>query len=304
MFFVRGNYPNLAITVLVGCVALLSSTACEPQDRPQEGKTALMTVAATAATVATPAANPASRPPYDAARWHPSHFKPDIDHTSDAQCLACHQEVLDTRVRAVTPAGVKTADTLAWYQTLDTYDGEQDTLHRRHLATPLAQQLMNLRCNTCHQGNDPREEASGSATDTQAGLVLRKQVNPDVCLMCHGKFNNEIMGIPGPWLEHAETFGACTGCHAGIRTERHQVNFLNAAAIETAGAESSDVCYGCHGGRSWYRIAYPYPRHAWPGMAPDVPEWAKQRPTESQPRFRNAPAPAQHSATATTDIQP
>jgi hypothetical protein len=67
---------------------------------------------------------------------------------------------------------------------------------------------------------------------------------------------------------------------------RHQVNFLKADAIEEAAKNDSDVCYGCHGGRQWYRIPFPYPRHAWSGMAKDVPDWAKDRPTESEPRFQ------------------
>lgn len=239
------------------------------------------------------AATAAPKPDYDAARWHPIHFKPAIEQATDEQCLACHREVLDTRVRALTPAGVRTSDTLAWYQTLDTYMGEQDTFHRRHLVTPMAKALMNLRCNTCHVGNDPREEAANSSATAPGDLTLRKHVDPNTCLMCHGKFNNEIMGIPGPWPEHEATFQTCLSCHAAIRTERHKVNFLNAATIEQAVADSSDVCYGCHGGRSWYRIEYPYPRHAWPGMPAEVPEWAKQRPTASQPRFQIKPTAAQ-----------
>ena len=35
--------------------------------------------------------------------------------------------------------------------------GEQETFHRRHLVTDYAREVMDLRCNTCHQGNDPRE---------------------------------------------------------------------------------------------------------------------------------------------------
>ncbi len=77
----------------------------------------------------------------------------------------------------------------------------------------------------------------------------------------------------------------CNTCHAGIRTNRHKVNYLKAEAIEAAGQENSDSCFGCHGARPWYRIAYPYPRHAWEGMAPEVPDWAKGRPTESEARF-------------------
>jgi hypothetical protein len=55
---------------------------------------------------------------------------------------------------------------------------------------------------------------------------------------------------------------------------------------EEAAKAEGDVCYGCHGGRKWYRIAYPYPRNAWTGMAEEIPDWAKERPTESQPRFQ------------------
>lgn len=223
---------------------------------------------------------------YDQARWDPIHFKPAIDSATDGQCLECHQEVLDRRVLAVSPAGVRAQDALAWYQTLDTYAGEQETFHRRHIATPYAQQVMNLRCNTCHQGNDPREETAHSSATGQPDLIQRKHVNPDICLMCHGQFNYQVMGIPGKWPEQGKLFGDnCMTCHAAIRTNRHQVNYLRPEAIEEAGATNGDVCYGCHGGRAWYRIHYPYPRHPWPGDGGVVPEWAKDRRTSSDPRF-------------------
>lgn len=226
------------------------------------------------------------------ATYDPIHFKPAIDTATDAQCLACHREVLDDKVRERSPAGISAAASKAWYQQLSTYTGEQDTFHRRHLVTPMAKELMNLRCTTCHQGSDPREEAPGSSatampqsTDT---FTLRKQVNPETtCLKCHGQMNIQVMGLPSPWHESKDVFGnSCLTCHAAIRTQRHQVNYLKAEAIEAAGAKNADTCYGCHGGRSWYRIAYPYPRHAWDGMAPEVPDWAKDRPTESEARFR------------------
>jgi hypothetical protein len=234
---------------------------------------------------------------YDAARWDPLHFRPAISTASDEQCLACHREILERKPRAVTPAGVKADDALAWYQTLDTYAGEQDTFHRRHLLSPYAERVMALRCNTCHQGSDPREEAPIPPSDTgTAGFTLRKTVNPETCLMCHGKFNYQVMGLPSDWPESSRMFGnSCLTCHAAIRTTRHQVNFLDAEAIEEAGQESADACYGCHGGRAWYRINYPYPRHAWPGMAPGTPEWATDRPTQSEQRFLvdNTPAKSQ-----------
>lgn len=227
--------------------------------------------------------------------YSPLHFKPAIESATDAQCLVCHREVLDDKVRAVSPAGVKAAESLAWYQRVSTYAGEQDTFHRRHLVTPLAQQLMNLKCNTCHEGHDPREEAQGaSATSppqTDTGFMLRKQVNPETaCLKCHGQMPWQIMtGLAGPWHEVRDTFqNNCLSCHAAIRTRRHQVSYLNAEAIEKAGSADKtggDVCHGCHGGRPWYRIAYPYARNPWPGMPEDTPEWARLRPRHSEMRF-------------------
>jgi len=161
------------------------------------------------------------------------------------------------------------------------------TFHQRHLTAPLATQLMDMKCNTCHQGNDPREEAPVPPDPSRQEFTLRKQVNPDICLMCHGAHPYELMGLPGPWPESRDNFmNNCQLCHAGIRTKRHQVNFLKADAIEEAARKEGDVCYGCHGGRRWYRIAYPYARNPWDGMPKDVPEWAVDRPTESEPRFQ------------------
>lgn len=224
---------------------------------------------------------------YERALWHPLHFKPAIDEATNEQCLSCHQEILDRKVREQSPAGVKAEEALAWYQTLHTYEGPQMTFHQRHLTGPLARQLMNMKCNTCHQGENPREEAPIPPDPTNTTFTLRKQVNPEICLMCHGAHPFKVMGLPGPWPESRDNFqNNCLLCHAGIRTNRHQVNFLKADAIEEAAKKEGDVCYGCHGGRQWYRIAYPYPRHAWEGMSDEVPEWAVGRPTESNPRFR------------------
>lgn len=234
---------------------------------------------------------PAAEPGYLQAVYSPLHFRPAIDAATDAQCLSCHREVLEDRVRAATPSGLKSDTLRAAYQETPTYAGEQDTFHRRHLVTPLARQLMDLRCNTCHQGHEPREEAQGAAADAppqrDAGFALRKQVNPETtCLKCHGPFPWQPMGLPGPWEEHKAAFGNnCLTCHAAIRTKRHEVTYLNAAAIEQAGKDGADACYGCHGGRSWYRIGYPYPRTPWPDMPAEVPEWAKDRPTQSEARF-------------------
>ncbi len=225
---------------------------------------------------------------YQAARWDPIHFSPQIETATNEECLNCHQEILTRETLPESPAGLQTEQTIAWYQTLSTYDGGQETFHRRHLVTPMASELMSLRCNTCHQGHDPRDEAPGATavSANDAAFTLRKQVNPEVCHMCHGQFNYQVMSMPGPWTEFRDAFGnTCMTCHNIFRTNRHNVNFLKPEAIEAAGAESGDSCYGCHGGRSWYRTSYPYPRHDWPNMPPATPSWAVDRPVESQKRF-------------------
>jgi|JI6StandDraft_1071083.scaffolds.fasta_scaffold104898_2 nitrate/TMAO reductase-like tetraheme cytochrome c subunit len=237
-------------------------------------------------------ASPSASKDHLRASYDPIHFKPAIETARDEQCLACHREILDDKVRETSPAGVRASVSKAWYQQLSTYSGEQESFHRRHLVTPLAKELMSLNCNTCHQGHDPREEAPGSSAtgvaQGDAGFTLRKAVNPETtCLKCHGQMPVQNMGLPSPWPESKEMFGnSCLTCHAAIRTTRHRVTYLKAEAIEAAGQKSADSCYGCHGGRSWYRIAYPYPRHAWDGMAPEVPDWAKGRPTASEARFQ------------------
>ncbi|MBP2295309.1 cytochrome c3 family protein [Azospirillum rugosum] len=297
---------------------LLEAARAVPPTPPKPDPQPLVAKAPAPAPVPAPAAQPApapeaakappapafpkavlsasGEPDYGKALWNPLHFKPAIDTATNDQCLACHQEVLEPSVRAASPAGVKSADTLAWYQTLDTYIGAQDSFHRRHLSTPMAERLMNLQCNFCHQGSNPREEAPVPPTATNAGYTLRKQVNPETtCLACHGQFPWQNMeGLPGPWHEARESFesadapNGCLSCHnpeGGFRTERHKVSYLKAEAIEQAATENADTCYGCHGGRAWYRISFPYPRHPWPGMPEDTPDWAKGRPTSSDPRY-------------------
>lgn len=236
---------------------------------------------------------------YQTARYHPLHFSPEIELADDRQCLVCHQEVLENKPLAKSPAGVDASSGLAWYQTLDTYAGEQMSFHQRHLESEYANEVMDLSCNFCHQGNDPREEHPDmmpiAAKETTSPFTLRKMVNPsETCLLCHGAMpDTNIMGLPGPWPDNRHLFeskdgmNGCQTCHAvAFRTERHQVNYLKAANIEKAAKNSSDVCYGCHGGRAWYRIAYPYPRTPWPLMdTKTTPEWAVERPVASDPRY-------------------
>lgn len=225
---------------------------------------------------------------YQRSKYDPIHFAPVINKAKDNQCLDCHKEVLSPAVREKSPAGVSSAQSKAWYQHLSTYQGDQETFHRRHLSTPYAQSIMQMSCITCHQGNEPRDEMAGTPPDFDSGNTLRKAVNPKICQQCHSPMNYTVMGLPSPWEESKTAFGNnCLTCHVAIRTNRHNVNYLKAAEIEKlAGEKGADVCFGCHGGRSWYRISYPYPRHKWPGMADSVPDWAKDRPTESEKRFQ------------------
>ena len=81
---------------------------------------------------------------YQRARYSALHFKPAIASASNADCLACHAEVLKPSVRERSPAGVKAADAKAWYQQVSTYQGAQDTFHRRHLESDFARTTMSL----------------------------------------------------------------------------------------------------------------------------------------------------------------
>lgn len=265
------------------------------------------TAPASEAPVAVIAASQASEtgPDLQRATWDALHRFPESASANDETCLTCHQEILQDRPRMESPAGLRSADALAWYQTLDTYSGEQESFHWRHLRSPLAQQVMNLGCNFCHQANDPREEsphamraaAAAAPAPFQPLFTLRRHVNPgETCLRCHGSFPAEVMGLTESWhetregLEDEETPNGCLTCHADtFRTERHRVTYLSAEAIEKAAQTGSDVCFGCHGGRSWYRVSYPYPRTPWPDMPEETPDWAIDRPRHSDPRFALPP---------------
>jgi len=81
-------------------------------------------------------------PDYLRAVYSPLHFRPAAELATDDQCLACHREIMESRVRDKSPAGLPAKEAKAWYQQLSTYAGEQETFHRRHLSTPMAKQLM------------------------------------------------------------------------------------------------------------------------------------------------------------------
>ena len=107
--------------------------------------------------------------------------------------------------------------------------------------------------------------------------------------------------LTGPWHQIKDTFqNNCLSCHSGHPHQSAPGDYLNAEAIEKAGSAEKtggDVCYGCHGGRPWYRIAYPYARNPWPGHARSD---ARVGPATPAP-FRNAlPESARNHPTGRT----
>jgi hypothetical protein len=113
-----------------------------------------------------PSRQQAAEPDYLRAVYSPLHFRPAIETATDVQCLACHREVLEDKVRAASPSGVKAEACAPGTRRRRPTPASRTPFHRRHLVTPLAKRLMNLQCNTCHQGHDPREEAQGAAADS------------------------------------------------------------------------------------------------------------------------------------------
>lgn len=69
------------------------------------------------------ATQPAEESDYLRAAYSPLHFRPAIESATDGQCLACHREVIEDKVRAASPAGQKAELMRAWYQQTSTYSG-------------------------------------------------------------------------------------------------------------------------------------------------------------------------------------
>lgn len=202
------------------------------------------------------------KPDYQRAKYDPIHFMPAIAEASNEDCLQCHKEILENRVKPMDSIRGKKNSDKAFYQHLATYEGKQSNFHYRHLLSPYANEVMDLKCNFCHQGNDPREESPNMENFAKGNFTMRKMVNPEeICLRCHGQHPYQLMsGLTGPWEYEKDKFqNNCLSCHAGIRMKRHDVDYLHKENIEKLAKEKGgDVCFGCHGGRPWYKINYPY----------------------------------------------
>lgn len=172
----------------------------------------------------------------------------------DGRCRVCHGQLL-VAPRAESPAGLASDDAMAAYQRLTTYAGGQENFHWRHRDSPYARQMMRIQCQDCHPGRDPRQPAL-ARDDPRHPRMLRKQVDPVLCVNCHGRFPDHRTAFAGNWMQARAAFaGNCLVCHAADAGRRHASTLLAGAEIERQGAASGDVCYGCHGGRAWYAVS-------------------------------------------------
>ena len=91
----------LVIAVVGGfSVHFMSNSNSAPAPEPSTTTTATTPNPEVPAMPAVAAAPPVSSD-YQRVRYDPIHFKPAIDKATDADCLKCHQEVLDTNTRAL-----------------------------------------------------------------------------------------------------------------------------------------------------------------------------------------------------------
>ncbi|MDH3602262.1 MAG: hypothetical protein OEU26_21830 [Candidatus Tectomicrobia bacterium] len=175
----------------------------------------------------------------------------------DTVCLGCHQEIFEAE-GAVIPAIDPSIDLnklRPWYQEINTYQGSQLRFHERHLKTPLTTSIMAMSCVFCHENTEVRVTFPGE----DSGGSFRKQVNGETnCLRCHGQFP-AVHGKGWAALQEAVGGQTCLACHTeeGLRIG-HEVHYLQAEAIVAKGRDNAELCYGCHGYRSWYQKALNY----------------------------------------------
>lgn len=137
-----------------------------------------------------------------------------LEHKDD--CVLCHGERTDEVV-----AGFKSP-------------------HTAHLTSP----LLKMTCVTCHESVDMEE---GSAA------LLRKQVNPELCVRCHGQFPDHGR------ITKARTT-SCVLCH-GTQIANRQLNYavrmkeLGADAYVNMEAVNGDNCLTCHGDKAWFAVS-------------------------------------------------
>jgi hypothetical protein len=186
--------------------------------------------------------------------WERSHFPPGED-SLDGRCLGCHADVLEQAPRRAMPAGALPEGLLPPYQRLATYDGGQASFHWRHRRSSYAQSVMRMRCQSCHRGRDPRLPEV-HRHEREFPVALRKRVHPNLCVNCHGRFPDHRAAFDGDWPAVRQRFdGNCLVCHEGDSARRHHNPLLDREAVEAQARDSGDVCYGCHGGRAWYRVS-------------------------------------------------
>ena len=194
---------------------------------------------------------------YERQRLAETHANAGEKGVPDTACLGCHQEILAAEggVLAAIDPSIKLDKLRPWYQEVNTYQGPQLRFHERHLKTPLATSIMAMSCVFCHEHTEVRATFPGE----DSGGSFRKQVNAETnCLRCHGQFPT-VHGRPWTALQSAIDGQTCLACHTeeGLRVG-HDSPYLQAEAIVAKGREHAELCYGCHGYRSWYQKTFDY----------------------------------------------
>jgi hypothetical protein len=194
---------------------------------------------------------------YERERLIETHHDAGVKGVPDSVCLGCHQEVFEAEGAVVPPIDprIDLTKLQPWYQEISTYQGPQLRFHERHLKTPFASSMMTMSCVLCHENTEVRVTFPGE----DSGGSFRKQVSGETnCLRCHGQFP-AVHGAEWATLQQAVGGQTCLACHTeeGLRVG-HETTYLQAEAIVAKGRDNVEVCYGCHGYRSWYQKAFDY----------------------------------------------
>jgi hypothetical protein len=181
------------------------------------------------------------------ASYSPLHFKPAIDTATDAQCLACHKEVLEDKPRVASPAGVRAADSIAWYQRTSTYSGEQDSFPSPAPGDADGAGLDEPALHHLPSGPGPARGSAGLLGDgdapdrSPASPCASRSIRKPPASSATASFRPRRSWACPARGPRSRTCSRTTAwrCHAAIRTNRHQVSYLNADAIEAAAREGT-----------------------------------------------------------------
>lgn len=140
---------------------------------------------------------------------------------SNNSCLGCH-------------ASVKTAKSS---------NRRISTFHKKHVNSA----LLRFKCRDCHT------EANLVEGTANTGDVVRKTVDPAICLKCHGAFASSAGAHEDKTIAQ---IGArkCKTCHTGNVRDVHEAassDLINSINIKVTNSKS--LCVKCHGGIQLYQ---------------------------------------------------